>query len=175
MKTPDIALREPDIVRIGGACFVVGTITSAAGFTICVAPKAAQIVFAFGLPLVVMPPDVTHKAQTPRARVKEMRRSGPPVHQAVASPTDVFERFDTARYGSDRTPLHDPCVIACLLEPSLFHARHINVQIETKGEHTLGMTVAEWWCGTGRAPNAMVIRGVDRGGFYRLLTERFGG
>jgi purine nucleosidase len=66
-------------------------------------------------------------------------------------------------------------VIACLLQPALFHARHITVQIGTKGEHTPGMTVADEWRMTGHAPNAMVMGGVDRDGFYRLLTERLGG
>jgi hypothetical protein len=57
----------------------------------------------------------------------------------------------------DGRPAHDPCVIACLLQPALFHARHLNVQIDTKGEHTPGMTVADGWRVTKRAPNAMVM------------------
>jgi purine nucleosidase len=128
LKAPDIALHMPDIVLMPGTCFEAGTIPPAAGFNICVAPESAQIVFASGLPLVAMPLDVPHKAQTPRARVKEMRRSGTPVHQAVASPTDIFERFDTARYDSNGTPLHDPFVIASLLQPDLIHARHISMR-----------------------------------------------
>ena len=135
LKAPDIAPRVPDIVRMHGACFAVRTIPPAAGFTICVDPEAAQIVFAFDLPFVVMPPDVAPKALTPRAGVEEMRSLRTPVGQPVASRTDVSERFDIARYGSDGTPLHDPCVIACLPQPTLFD-RHINVQIETKGERT---------------------------------------
>ena len=74
-----------------------------------------------------------------------------------------------------KRPLHDPCVIACLLQPALFHARHINVQIETKGKHTPGKTVADGCRVTGRAPKAVVRGGVDRDGFCRLLTERLGG
>jgi purine nucleosidase len=57
---------------------------------------------------------------------------------------------------------------------TLFHGCHITVQIETKGEFTLGMTVADCWRKTKRAPNAMVMGGVDREGLYRLLTERLG-
>ena len=134
-KAPDIAPREPDIVRMRGACFAVGNLTPAAGFDTCVDPAAAQIVGALDLPLIVIPPDVTPKAPTPYAWVEEMRRLRTPVGQPVASRTDVSERFDIARYGSDGTPLHDPCVIACLPQPTLFD-RHINVQIETKGERT---------------------------------------
>jgi purine nucleosidase len=65
-------------------------------------------------------------------------------------------------------------VIASLPQPALFHARHINVQIETKGEHSPDKTVADGWRMTRRAPNAMVMGGVDREGFYQLLTERLG-
>lgn len=74
-----------------------------------------------------------------------------------------------------KRPRHDPSVIACLLQPALFQARHINVEIETKGEHTPSTTVADGWRVTDRAPNAMVMGGVDRDGFCRLLTERLGG
>ena len=65
-------------------------------------------------------------------------------------------------------------MIAYLLEPSLFHGRHINVEIETGSALTLGMTVADWWRVTKREPNAMFMGDVDRKGFYRLLTERLG-
>jgi purine nucleosidase len=84
--------------------FQGGTITPAAEFTIYIAPEAADIVFKSGVPLVVMPLDVTHKALTSREWVEEMRASGTPDGQAVASWTDVFERFDTAKYGSRSPP-----------------------------------------------------------------------
>ena len=51
-----------------------------------------------------MPPDVIHKAPTPRAWAKELQRSGPPVRQPVASRTSLIERLDTARYSSEDAP-----------------------------------------------------------------------
>jgi len=173
-RAPDIIPRVAEIVLMGGAYFEVGNVTPAAEFNIYVDPEAAEIVFKSGVPLVVMPLDVTHKALTSREWVEEMRSLGTPVGQAVASWTDFFERFDTAKYGSAGAPLHDPCVIAYLLEPALFTGRHVNVEIETVSELTLGMTVADWWRVTKREPNAMFMGGVDRDGFYRLLTERLG-
>jgi purine nucleosidase len=173
-RAPDIVPRVAEIVLMGGGCFEGGNITPAAEFNIYVDPEAADIVFKSGVPLVVIPLDVTHKALTSREWVEEMRSLGTPVGRAVAGWTDFFERFDTAKYGSAGAPLHDPCVIAYLLQPALFTGRHINVEIETKGEFTLGMTVADWWRVSGREPNAMFMGGVDRDGFYRLLTERLG-
>ncbi len=59
-----------------------------------------------------------------------------------------------------------------MLRPDLFEGRHINVEIETQSELTLGMTVADWWRVTKRSPNALFIGSINRDGFYDLLTER---
>ncbi|AWD20536.1 nucleoside hydrolase [Fuscovulum blasticum] len=171
-RAPDIVPRVAEIVLMGGAYFEVGNITPAAEFNIYVDPEAAEIVFKSGVPIVVMPLDVTHKALTSRAWVEEMRGLGTRVGQAVASWTDFFERFDTAKYGSEGAPLHDPCVIAYLIDPGLFAGRHINVEIETKSALTLGMTVADWWRVTDRPANVLFVGSVDRDGFYRLLSDR---
>ena len=119
-----------------------------------------------------MPLDATHEAVTSRDWVEGMRalpgRCGP----AIASWTDFFERFDKEKYGSEGAPLHDPCTIAWLLRPDLFTGRHINVEIETTGKFTTGMTVADWWRVTDRPANANFIRHVNRDGLFRLLADR---
>ena len=71
--------------------------------------------------------------------------------------TDFFERFDREKYGSDGAPLHDPTVIAYLINPKLFTGRYVNVEVETKSDLTLGMTVADWWRVSDREPNALFI------------------
>ena len=172
LRAPDIIGRVQQIVLMGGAYFEVGNITPAAEFNIYVDPEAAEIVFKSGVPLVVMPLDVTHKALTTRARIEACRAMGTEPGRMVAEWTDFFERFDMQKYGSEGAPLHDPCVIAYLIRPDLFTGRHINVEIETQSELTLGMTVADWWGVTDRAPNALFIGDLDADGFYALLTER---
>ena len=171
-RAPDIMARVKEIVLMGGAYFEVGNITPAAEFNIYVDPEAAEIVFQSGVPLVVLPLDVTHKVLTTRPRIDAIRAIGSPVAHAVASWTDFFERFDMAKYGAEGAPLHDPCVIAYLLAPGLFTGRHINVEIETTSALTRGMTVADWWGVTKRPKNAMFMGDVDAAGFYDLLTGR---
>ncbi|MCA3446180.1 MAG: nucleoside hydrolase [Rhodobacter sp.] len=174
-KAPDIAPACRTSCGCAGPVSALGPSPPAAGFNTCVDPAAARSISLPGPPLIVMPPDVTPKALTPYAGVEEIRSLRTPVGQPVASGTDVFEGFDSARYGRDGTPLHDPSVIACLLKHSLFQGRPINVKIETTSEVTSGMTMADSWRETGCAPNTMVTGGVDRDGFYRLLSERLGG
>ena len=171
-RAPDIAPRLQEIVLMGGAYFEVGNITPAAEFNIYVDPQAAQAVFAAGVPLVVMPLDVTHKALVTAERNAAFRKLGTPVGIAVAQMTEFFERYDREKYGSLGAPLHDPCVTAYLLAPHLFSGRHVNVEIETTSELTMGMTVADWWRVTDRPANATFMGQIDADGFFALLTQR---
>ncbi len=171
-RAPDILERVQEIVLMGGAYFEVGNITPTAEFNIYVDPEAAEIVLKSGAKITMMPLDVTHKALVTRARNEAFRALGTPVGKAVAEMTDFFERFDREKYGSDGAPLHDPTVIAWLLAPRLFTGRFINVEVETQSKLTLGMTVADWWRVTDRAPNAMFIGDLDAERFFSILTER---
>lgn len=171
-KAPDIAPRVQEIVLMGGAYFEVGNITPAAEFNIYVDPEAADIVFNSGIPITVMPLDVTHKALVTAPRNDAFRALGNDAGRIVAEWTDFFERFDKEKYGSAGAPLHDPTVIAYLIRPDLFTGRHINVEIETQSDLTRGMTVADWWRVTDRAPNALFMGDLDADGFFALLTER---
>jgi purine nucleosidase len=171
-QAPDIIDRVQEIVLMGGAYFEVGNITPAAEFNIYVDPEAAKAVFGSGVQLTVMPLDVTHKALTTKERIDAFRALGTRVGTMVAEWTDFFERFDVEKYGSQGAPLHDPCTVAYLINPDLFSGRHINVEIETGSELTLGMTVADWWRVSGREPNAYFVGDINADGFFDLLTER---
>ncbi|WP_075291006.1 nucleoside hydrolase [Pararhizobium arenae] len=171
-KAPEIAPRVRELVMMGGGFFEGGNITPAAEFNIYVDPDAAKIIFASGIPIVMMPLDVTHKVLTYKSRVEKIRAIGSRPAVAMAEMLDFFERFDIEKYGSDGGPLHDPTVIAYLLRPELFKGRDCNVEIETASELTVGMTVVDWWQVTDRKHNAKVMREVDDQGFFDLLTER---
>ncbi|MCO6381774.1 nucleoside hydrolase [Oceanicola sp. 502str15] len=171
-KAPDIAPRIAEIVLMGGAYFEVGNITPAAEFNIYVDPEAAEIVFGCGAPITVMSLDVTHRLLVTPPRVEAIAALGNRTGEVVAGWIGFFERFDTAKYGSQGAPLHDPSTIAYLLDPTLFTGRHINVEIETRSPLTRGMTVADWWGVSDRPANATFMGDVDAPGFFALLTER---
>jgi purine nucleosidase len=171
-REPGIIPRIAEIVLMGGGLFEGGNTTPVAEFNIYVDPQAAKIVFGAGIKLTMVPLDCTHQALTKQSRVERFRQMGTRVGLATAQLLDFFERFDEQKYGTDGGPLHDPCVIAYLLQPELFHGRQINVEIEAESELTLGMTVADWWGVSGRAANCFMLRGLDADGFFALLTER---
>ncbi|MGE4612333.1 MAG: nucleoside hydrolase [Paracoccaceae bacterium] len=174
IREPKIVPRIAEIVLMGGGCFEGGNTTPAAEFNIYVDPQAAEIVFEAGVPITMFPLDVTHKALTTRKRVQAFRDMNTKAGTATAELLDFFERFDEAKYGTEGGPLHDPNVIAWLLKPELYTGRHINVEIETTSELTMGMTVADWWGVTDRPKNAFFVHDLDADGFYNLLIERIG-
>ena len=173
-KEPAIIARIKSIVLMGGGYFEGGNITPTAEFNIYVDPEAAHIVFKSGVDLTVAPLDVTHKALTCAAWIKNLHTMDTAVTRAVAGWTNFYERFDIEKYGSKGAPLHDPCVIAYLLKPDLFSGRRVNVEIELNAPLTRGMTVADWWYVTDRAPNCLFLGDVDRDGFFDLLSQRLG-
>ncbi len=174
VKAPDIVARIGEIVWMGGAYFEVGNITPTAEFNVYVDPEAADVVVKSGVKLTFVPLDVTHRALCTHDHLARFRAAGNASGQAVASMLDFSERFDIAKSVWVGAPLHDPNVIAYVLQPELYSGRHINVEIETGSELTKGMTVADWWGVTKREKNAVFLREVDAEGFYDLLIERVG-
>jgi purine nucleosidase len=172
VKEPRIAERVAEIVLMGGAYFEVGNITPTAEFNIYVDPEAADLVMRSGMKITVMPLDVTHQMQSTPARLDAIRAIGNRSGQAVYEMLSFSEGFDLRKYGWEGAPLHDPTVIAYLIDPNLFEGRECNVTIETASELTVGMTVADYWLVTDKPRNATFIRSGNAEGFYNMLTER---
>jgi inosine-uridine nucleoside N-ribohydrolase len=163
-KAPDIAGGISQLVIMGGASRALGNVTPAAEFNIHADPHAAEIVFASGLPITLIPLDVTHQVRSTSERIARIAALDTPVAQAVAAMLTPP--------GGQAHALHDPCVIAYLLAAELFTGSRVNVAIECVSELTLGMTVIDWRGVSGRAPNADVLHAVEPNGFFALLTER---
>lgn len=174
VKEPRITEKVDQIVLMGGGFFEGGNTTPAAEFNIFVDPHAAHVVFTCGIPLVMMPLDVTHKALTTPDRLKLFSDLGTPAGDAVAGMLGFYDRHDIAKYGIEGGPLHDPTVIAYLLSPDMFLGKEAAVQIETAPGPTQGMTLVDWWEVTGDEPNALVMNEIDDDRFYSLLVELVG-
>ncbi|MBO0397036.1 pyrimidine-specific ribonucleoside hydrolase RihA [Aeromonas veronii] len=169
---PDLKPRIARIVLMGGAAGA-GNWTPAAEFNIYVDPEAADMVFKSGIPITMCGLDVTHEAQVMDEDIARVRAITNPVAQCVAGLLDFFMIYHRdPKWGFAGAPLHDPCTIAWLLAPELFHGVECRVDIETRGEHTVGMTVVDRYGLTGKPANALVLLGLDRPGFIDLLVTR---
>jgi len=169
---PEVLPKIRRLVIMGGAMREGGNYSPSAEFNILVDPHAADIVFSCGRPITSMGLDVTHQVLSTRARVERIRELGNAVALATAGMLSFFERHDSAKYGVEGAPLHDPCTVAWLLAPELFEGRACNLAVETRSELTMGHTAVDFWHVTDRPHNVNWIYKVDADGFYALLTGR---
>jgi len=74
---------------------------------------------------------------------------------------------DTYRtvFGFPAAPVHDPCAVAAVVDPTILRVHAMHVAIETKGEWSSGRTVCDVYGKLGIEPNARVG--------YALEVERF--
>ncbi|MFQ2359528.1 pyrimidine-specific ribonucleoside hydrolase RihA [Aeromonas dhakensis] len=169
---PELKSKIARIVLMGGAAGA-GNWTPAAEFNIYVDPEAADMVFKSGIPITMCGLDVTHQAQVMDEDIERVRAITNPVAQCVAGLLDFFMIYHRdPKWGFAGAPLHDPCTIAWLLAPALFHGIECRVDIETGGTHTSGMTVVDRYGLTGKPANALVLLGLERAGFIDLLVTR---
>jgi len=171
VKAPQIVGKIREIVFMGGAALGPGNRTPVAEFNIMTDPHAAKVVLEAGSPLVMFGLDVTHRVITTPARLDTITQIGSPVSEAVTGMLTFYDKNDPERYGEQGGPLHDPCVIAWLLQPNLFRGKRVHLTVETGSPLTMGQTVADWWNVTGKEANTTVIDHADADGFYTLLVD----
>ncbi|MEV0946885.1 nucleoside hydrolase [Rhodococcus sp. NPDC049939] len=142
-KEPRIVDRVQKVVLMGGGIHV-GNRTAVAEFNIIVDPEAAQIVFSAGWSVVMVGLDLTHQART----TPEVRDAIAAVDTGPARFVGELLKFYGGRYkaawGLDAAPMHDPCAVAHVIDPTIVRAVPVPIAIETTGTLTLGMTVADF-------------------------------
>lgn len=160
-KCPSIAGRIREIVIMGGAMREGGNITPSAEFNIAVDPHAAHVVLHCGVPITMFGLDVTHQLQITRARRTRFRDAGGAVASAVYRMLGFAARFDEDKYDSDGAPLHDPCTLLYLLDPTLFEFKHCAVDVEVESRLTYGHTAVDFWHVTDQKPNVQWAWAID--------------
>jgi purine nucleosidase len=165
VQAPDIIAGVDELIVMGGASRELGNTSPAAEFNILADPQAAAIVFDSGLPITLIPLDLTHRVRSTAPRIARIRALGSRIATVVA---DLL----TPSTGGEAHALHDPCVIAYALAPQLFSGSRVNVAIETQSALTLGATIVDWRGVSGRDINATVLHRVDADGVFALIEAR---
>ena len=169
IENPEIKQGIREIVMMGGAYFNGGNITPAAEFNVFADPHATDVVFKSGLPITVIPLDVTHKMLTSPARIEGLRKIGNRAGKIAADILDAYVMHDMKQYGLTGGPVHDATTIAYLLRPDMFSGKMVNVEVETKEGTTFGATVVDYYHASKRAENVRWITEGDAQKFFDLL------
>ena len=141
-KEPETARRIKEISVMGGAYgltqYGIGNETPTSEFNIYSDPEAAKVVFESGVPLKAVGLDVTMipAAQLSLSDYSRINSSGSRVARFAS-------RILARAMRKKQFALHDPMAVAAVSKPSMFTFEDLPVVVETRGEYTTGMTVAD--------------------------------
>lgn len=173
VKAPAIKEKIKEIVFMGGARRTGGNVSPCATFNVLCDPHAAHVVVESGCPLTVVSLDATSKVVVSDRVLEDMALLRSDVARATHQMLTFFNRRRVEAYGytPDQATLNDPCVIAYLLDRTLFSGKRTNIAISLDSGLTLGMTVVDLSGRSGRAPNAMWIDDANGDGVCQLLLD----
>ncbi len=118
---------------MGGAVRTRGNITPFAEFNFFIDPLAAARVFASGLPITLVPLDVTRQVLLDAPLIENrVRIINNPFSQLVIDATGYDPAHHQFRGGARTFYLHDPLAVAALTDPHLVRTENLRLQVETE-------------------------------------------
>jgi purine nucleosidase len=167
---PRIVERVREVVLMGGGVHE-GNWSATAEFNIFVDPEAAHIVFDEPWPLTMVGLDATHQALATPEVAERIAAVGTQPARFVGELLEFFGHAYKDAQGFDFPPVHDPCAVAYVIDPSVLEVRKAPLSVELTGTHTLGMTVADLRAPAPEDCTTSVALGLDAPKFWDLVVD----
>jgi inosine-uridine nucleoside N-ribohydrolase len=163
-----------EIVIMGGAFGVAGNTGPVAEFNMYVDPEAADCVLHSGIPITLIPLDVTEQVVLRRPDVVRLARKGSNgIGQFIEGMTKKYMQYHRTTEGISGGYLHDPLAVGVAVSKTFIRCRDVHVEVETRGELTRGMTLAELRLRhEQKQPNARMAFEVKHDEFVRFFKSR---
>ncbi|MGB7876136.1 MAG: nucleoside hydrolase [Anaerolineales bacterium] len=171
-KEPGFAESVRELVIMGGAIREGGNITPQAEFNIYTDPHAAHIVFQSGIPMTLIPLDVTHKCMLYAEQIEQLNQTETPIARFVADATATYVNFTESKTGVPGCALHDPLTLATIIAPDLLTLEKHYVDVDISSGPSLGSTFADFYHTTGKPANVKVALDVHGEEFVKLFLQR---
>jgi inosine-uridine nucleoside N-ribohydrolase len=140
---PPLAKRLTDVVIMGGAIGTAGNASPVAEANFHNDPEAASVVLQAGVPIILVPLDVTEQVVVTQARLETLRQSGASPVLDVAVPILDFYLAASERFGHVGCAMHDPLAVLLAARPELAELTPLHVQVATHDPLTAGQCVVD--------------------------------
>jgi purine nucleosidase len=170
-KEPLFTKSVKELVIMGGAILEHGNVTPQAEFNIYVDPHAAHIVFHSGMPITLIPLDVTHRCLLKHEHVERLMKIDSPIARFIRDAVEVYLEASFA-LGFEGSSLHDPLTLATVIAPGLLTFKEYYVDVDISGGPSMGKTFADVLNVTKKPANMKVAMGVRGEEFVELFIER---
>jgi purine nucleosidase/pyrimidine-specific ribonucleoside hydrolase len=164
LEKPDAAKRIGRVVAMGGVIHEAGNVGPRSEFNLWADPEAAAVVVSSGLPLVLVPLDVTRRVRATREFAEALAATGKPLPNMVADLVRSYFESETTR---ESRPLHDPCVMLLALEPELFRLEALRLSVNTGSMEEAGALTID-----ANGTLVQVAVGVDGPAVLDLLSRK---
>lgn len=169
-KEPRIVPRVRQVVLMGGGVNV-GNWSATSEFNIVIDPEAAHIVFNEDWPLTMVGLDLTHEALATPEVAASIAAVGTGPARFVGELLDFFGETYRDQQGFEYPPVHDPCAVAFVIDPTVMQTVKVPLDIELTGTLTLGMTVADFRSPAPADCTTHVARNLDHAKFWALVVD----
>jgi purine nucleosidase len=170
-KEPKFAKSVKELVIMGGAILEHGNITPLAEFNISVDPHAAHIVFHSGIPITLIPLDVTHKCLLKSEHIDRLMSIDSPISSFIKDTVDVYLKA-SIELGYEGSALHDPLTLATVIAPELLTLKEYYVDVDISGGVSMGKTFADISNLLKQPANMKVAMNVQGQDFIELFLQR---
>lgn len=171
-KEPRFAKALKELVVMGGAIRSGGNITPLAEFNINEDPHAAHIVFHSGIPITLIPLDVTYKCLLTSEDIERLNKIDSPIARFVRDATATYMDFYKKYEGFNGCALHDPLTLATVFAPEIFSFEKHYVDVDISGGISTGKTFADFMKVSKKPANIKVALDVRGRDFVELFIER---
>ena len=170
MTRAEFRERVKEVVLMGGG-YHTGNWSAVAEFNIKIDPEAAHIVFNESWPVVMVGLDLTHQALATPPVVAQIAAVGTRPAQFVVELLEFFGTMYKKSQGFESPPVHDPCAVAYVIDPTVMTTRRVPLDVELTGALTLGMTVADFRSPPPNDCTTSVAVELDHPKFWGLITD----
>ncbi len=171
-KEPRFAGAVKELFVMGGAIRHQGNTTPLAEFNIYVDPHAAHIVFHSGIPITLVPLDVTYQCILTEAHLRKLEEVPSPIPAFLRQATRFYMEFHDQYQGIQGCVINDPLALALAFEPDLCYYEALYVDVDISGGVCMGKTFADFYHMMGKPANMKVALGVRAEAFLDLFVER---
>jgi len=171
-KEPRIVPALKGLVIMGGAIRQGGNVTPQAEFNIYADPHGAHVVFHSGIPITLIPLDVTYQCLLTSVNVDRLNKIDSPVARFIRDATAIYMDFYKTHEGFDGCALHDPLTLATIIAPELLMLEEHHVDVDISGGVSHGNTFADFMKVSKKPANMKVALDVRGREFVELFIER---
>jgi purine nucleosidase len=171
-KEPRIVEAVKEVIIMGGTIRYPGNASPLAEYNVFVDPHAAHMVYHSGIPITLVPLDVTYQCILTPEDVKRLQKNPSPISRFIDDSTRFYMEFHDEYQQIAGCAINDPLALTLTFAPELCDYQELYVDVDISGGVSMGKTFADFHGLTKKPANMKIALGVRARDFMELFLGR---